>query len=419
MKVVLISTSDKLGGASVASYRLGKAFDENNLDATMLVRDISRDDNFIQRVGGLITNLQGKLLHAFEKLSFIPYEKSKELRFQFSSAKYGIDISKNKYVLEADIIHLHWINNGFLSWKSIEKLVRLGKPIVWTLHDRWVFTGGCHITKDCLNYEEQCGNCYYLKSPRSSDLSHQIWMKKQEIFRKGNFTFITCSQFLGNMAKRSGLLSSQRVISIPNPIDTTFYFNKPNTLELRAQFSLPKDKFCVLFIAGNIANKFKGLHYLIEALELIFKEGESTEIELVVVGKDKNNILSDVGIPYTFLGLMQNASEIVDIYNAVDIFVTPSIEDNLPNVVMESMACETPVIGFKTGGIPEMVDDGINGFIVSQKDVLALKESILKLYNDRILLNTFKSKARKKIVDNYSNESVTKMFRKVYQDLLN
>ncbi|MGI9159333.1 MAG: hypothetical protein ACR2K1_06240 [Saprospiraceae bacterium] len=161
-----------------------------------------------------------------ERLSFLPFERDRSVRFSFSLANFGHDIRKHPLVQGADVLHLHWINQGFLSLQNIRQLATLGKPIVWTLHDMWAFTGGCHYSGACDHYQHGCGNCPFLRRPGSQDLSKTILDRKRVLFPK-NIHFVTSSEWLCGVARSSALLQSYSVEAIAIPVDTDIF--KPMT----------------------------------------------------------------------------------------------------------------------------------------------------------------------------------------------
>jgi len=137
---------------------------------------------------------------------------------------YGRNISRHPLVQEADIIHLHWVNFGMLSIQNIRQLLDTGKPVYWTLHDMWAFTGGCHHSGNCMNFQQSCGNCQeFMKQPGENDLSHQRWTQKFNAFQAPNLHIITCSDWLKNRAASSSILKNQRIESIPNAINTELF----------------------------------------------------------------------------------------------------------------------------------------------------------------------------------------------------
>ena len=422
-----------MGGAAIACLRLLAILEQTEgIEVTMLVQEKKRDNPNVKAIAE--TWLQKKL--AFERfirerLYFKFQEKNKEIRFAFSPANSGIDISGHPLVQEADIIHLHWINFGFLSLKSLEKLFQLNKPIVWTLHDMWAFTGGCHHSGDCENYQISCGNCVqYLKNPSPTDLSNKVWQRKSAIFdyslqlrsgngqlrSKGDITIIGCSQWLANRAKKSSLFKDFSVKAIPNPLDTNL-FSPQNKEETRTKLGLPIDKKLILFVAAKVSVIWKGFSYFQEALEILKAQvPHNQDIELVVLGESDTETIQKLPFKAYALGRISDVNQIVSIYSAADVFVTSSIQENLPNTIMEAMACGTPAIGFEVGGIPEMIEHQQNGFLAKYKSAESLAEGmkwvLFEANRDELSKN-----ARQKVLNNYSERVVIEQYLEVYRNM--
>jgi len=359
---------------------------------------------------------------AFERLYFRLFEKSKEVRFAFSPANTGIDISQHPLVQEADILHLHWVNFGFLSIESLGKLFSLGKPIVWTLHDMWAFTGGCHHSGDCENYQGHCGNCLpYLRNPSPDDLSAKVWQRKHVIF--GDITklppiqIIGCSEWLANRARKSSLFKNLSIDAIPNPLDVHVF--KPTAkAEARAKLNLPVDKKLILFAAAKVTVIWKGFDYFQEALRILKEQiSKPEEIELVILGESDAELNKMLPFKTHALGRISDVEKIALIYSAADVFTIPSIQENLPNTIMEAMACGTPAVGFEVGGIPEMIAHQETGFLATYKSAENFAEGIkwVLFEGDGAVLG---ENARRKVLENYSQEVVKGRYLGVYRGLV-
>lgn len=397
MKILILNTSERTGGAAVAAGRLEKAL----LRVGVSVSKIVRKDTKLNR-----------LRFYWERLIiFLCNGLNRKKLFMVSIANTGEDISSNPLVKEADIIHLHWINQGFLSLNNIKKLVELNKPIVWTMHDMWPCTGICHHARDCKRYQEKCGSCIFLDS-KGNDLSTKIYNRKLSLYKLANITFVGCSQWLTNRAKQSRLLENKLVCSIPNPIDVSL-FRQKGQKEVRNLLGLPLNKKLLLFGALNATDRRKGIEYLITSLELLDRQ----DVELVVLGQVKENIRNMFSLPIHSIGYLSDELKIVDLYNAVDMFVTPSLEENLPNMIMESMARGTPCVGFRVGGIPEMIDHQVNGYVANYKDSKDLANGIQWVLEHKEP-QTLSEACIKKVKENYCEEIVAKQYIDLYKRLL-
>lgn len=399
MNVLLLNTYPH-GGAGVACRRLQGALHASGTTANLLT----------------VNDTGNRWPFYAERLSFVPYERDKSVRFSFSPANFGKDLTRHPLVREADVLHLHWINQGFLSLKNIRQLADLGKPIVWTLHDMWAFTGGCHYSQGCEHFKNTCGNCPYLKNPAPGDLSHRVWQRKRDLFPK-NIRFVTCSEWLAGVARSSGLLRDYPVTSIPNPIDTAVF--KPLTeaerQAYRAGKGIPPGARVLLFAAMKVSEARKGFRFLLEALQILKAQHPDFQLEILVLGKAEPEALAALPYPVHALGLVQEQAKLVEAYGAADVFAIPSLEDNLPNTVMESLACGTPVAGFATGGIPEMVGHLLEGFIAPQGDSRALAEGIFEVLNGKTDLEKYRAAARRKVETNYSNAVVAGRYLEIYK----
>lgn len=397
MKIVILNTSERTGGAAVAAGRLGKALKQAGIQVDKLVRD----DTWLNRFRFYWERL----------IIFLCNHLNRKNLFAVSIANTGKDLSGNPSIKEADIIHLHWINQGFLSLKDIEALVKLNKPIVWTMHDMWPCTSICHHARDCEKFQTGCKSCFFLKS-KGKDISTSVFDKKLSLYKDANITFVGCSRWLSGRAKKSYLLQDKTVLSIPNPIDTEVYHPMDQGMA-RELLGLPSGKKLLLFGALNVTDKRKGIDYLIAALRKI----EKPDVELVVFGQVKDDIRGLFPVPIHSMGYLSDESKIVALYNAVDIFITSSLEENLPNTIMESMACGTPCVGFEIGGIPEMIDHKINGYVTNYKDANDLANGIQWVleHGDRQALS---DACVKKVQENYTEEVVAKKYLELYKSII-
>lgn len=397
MKVVILNTSERTGGAAVAAGRLGKALSR----AGVLVDKLVRKDTWLNRFRFYWERL----------IIFLCNHLNRKNLFAVSIANIGTDLSDHPLVKEADIIHLHWINQGFLSLKDIKLLAGLGKPIVWTMHDMWPCTGICHHARDCEKFQTECEACFFLNS-QSKDLSTSVLKKKLSLYKDANITFVGCSQWLAGRARKSILLRNKEVLSIPNPIDVNIYHPMQQPVA-RQLLGLPFDKKLLLFGALNVTDKRKGIDYLIEALGKIERE----DIELVVFGQVKEDIRNLFPVPIHSMGYLSDESKIVALYSAVDMFITSSLEENLPNTIMESMACGIPCVGFNIGGIPEMIDHKQNGYVAEYKNADDLAAGIQWVLGS-IDKSNLSGACVKKVKDNYSEEVVAKQYIELYKSII-
>ncbi|MDI3546995.1 MAG: hypothetical protein PWR10_647 [Halanaerobiales bacterium] len=412
MKIVHISSSDIQGGAARAAYRLNQALNRLDIDSRMFVRTKKGDDltvSFPNTSKSIYDNSIPSLNFYLERYP-VP----------FSTGREGVDISNDSLIKDAEIINLHWINGDFLSLKSLNKLERLNKPIVWTLHDMWPFTGGCHYSNFCDRYQEKCGRCPILKSDQEEDLTRKVWLKKHEIFNKLDLTIVTPSKWLAESARESSLFSDSEIKVIPNTLDTGIF--KPIDKKVaRMILNLPMDKHLVLFGAVKATkDKRKGFTYLKEALEkLSFRRKDfNNNLELLVFGASSSEEMESFPYKVNFMGTLKDDYTLALCYSAADVFIAPSLEDNLPNTVMESMACGTPVVAFNIGGMPDMLEHKKNGYLAEYKSAEDLAEGIGWILKDERRLKVLGKETREKVINNYSFRIVGKKYLNLYEELL-
>ncbi|MBK8922900.1 MAG: glycosyltransferase family 4 protein [Saprospirales bacterium] len=401
---ILLLTTYAHGGAGVACRRLQKALQQNGEHAAILTRE----------------QMPSRWPFYLERLSFLPFERDKAVRFAFSLANFGQDIAHHPAVRKADILHLHWINQGFLSLTALKNLAALGKPVVWTLHDMWAFTGGCHYSGNCQRYRQVCGNCPYLRRPAPKDLSNRIWQRKKAVFPK-NLQLVTCSKWLGATARESSLFRHYDILSIPNPIDTASFspMEAVKRQDFRRETGIPPNTFVLLFVSMKVQEERKGFRYLREALHVLKKNMPELPVTLLVLGAVNPADLDALPYPCHSLGLVKDDALLAKAYSSADVFVIPSLEDNLPNTVMESLSCGTPVAGFNTGGIPEMVDHLQNGYIAEQRDSQGLANGLQWiLAGGPENLDRLRAAARNKVEKHYAEAVVANQYINLYQRLL-
>ena len=407
MRVLIVNTSERTGGAAVAANRLMKALNNNGVKAKMLVRDKESD---ALTVVGLP---KSPLLHwhfLWERLViFVRSRFSRKHLFEIDLANTGSDITRLPEFQEADVIHLHWINQGMLSLSGIQKILRSGKPVVWTMHDIWPATAICHLTLGCRSFTSTCKSCRLL--PGSSGLAQSVWRKKQRLLEDGNIFFVACSRWLESEAKASALLKGHKITSIPNPIDIHIY-NRCNKKEARQRLGLPADKKLILFVSQRVTNRNKGMAYLMEACDQL---KDLPQLGVIILGGHAEEVTTQ--LPTFPLGYVNDEHRIVDVYNAVDVFVLPSLSENLPNTIMEAMACGVPCVGFRVGGIPEEIDHKQNGYVADYRSAEDLARGIRWILTEADY-ESLCQHAVHKVAQNYSQQSVAIKYLDVYQQAM-
>ncbi|MBQ9261033.1 MAG: glycosyltransferase family 4 protein [Prevotella sp.] len=409
MRVLIVNTSERTGGAAVAANRLMMALNNNGVKAKMLVRDKESDS---LTVVGLPKSPMLNWHFLWERLViFFHCRFSRKHLFEIDLANTGSDITKLREFQEADVIHLHWINQGMLSLSGIRKILKSGKPVVWTMHDIWPATAICHLTLNCRNFTTHCHNCRLLPGKgSSSDLSTSVWRKKEKMLEDSSIYFVTCSHWLEQEAKASALLRGQKIVSIPNPIDTHIY-RSGDKQAARKNLGLPEDKRLILFVSQRVTNKNKGMDYLIDACRQL------KDYELVILGGHAEEVVDQLPLKAHPLGYVNDERRIVEIFQAVDVFVLPSLSENLPNTIMEAMACGVPCVGFKVGGIPEEIDHKRNGYVAEYRDSDDLARGIRWILSEADY-DQLSQEAVRKVAHSYSQQSVAISYLDVYHQAM-
>lgn len=416
MRVLIVNTSEKTGGAAVASNRLLNALNNNGVKAKMLVRD--KETDHITVVG-----LRGSLWQRWNFLwerwcIFCHLHFSKKHLFEIDIANVGTDITSLPEFKKADVIHLEWINQGMLSLAGIRKIIASGKAVVWTMHDLWPASAICHYARSCTAFKTGCHHCRLLQGGGSSnDLSSKVWKRKSAVYRDSDIRFVACSRWLEQQARQSGLLQGLNVVTIPNPIDTGVFHPLDKQAARLALGIVPNEnRKIILFVSQRVTDERKGVSYFIEAVsQLVSLHPELREqIAVAILGGHAEDIVPQLPVPAYPLGYVNDEKTIVNAYNAADVFVLPSLEDNLPNTLMEAMACGVPCVSFHVGGIPEMIDHQTNGYVARFKDAADLMCGIRWILTEADYAALSKN-AVQKVNTSYSQRSVALKYADVYE----
>ena len=417
MRVLIVNTSERTGGAAVAAHRLMEALNNYGVKAKMLVRDKQTDS---LTVVGLRDKWYQQWCFLWERfVIWIHLHFRRSHLFEIDIANAGTDITKLPEFQEADVIHLHWVNQGMLSLGGIRKILRSGKPVVWTMHDIWPATAICHYARNCRNYRTACGHCPLLSNgKRNNDLASRVWRRKEQMLNGQSISYVACSKWLCGEARLSALLHGQKIVSIPNAIDTRVYC-PADRQQARQSTGLPTDRQLILFVSQRVTDQRKGMDFLIEAVRLMvdhFPEMKQ-QVGIAVLGGHSDELTDRLSLPVYPLGYVSDERQIVNIYRSADVFVTPSLEDNLPNTIMEAMACGVPCVGFKVGGIPEEIDHQKNGYVAAYRDAEDLARGIHWILQEADYEALSKA-AVSKVSRSYSQQSVALKYTEVYNEAI-
>jgi glycosyltransferase involved in cell wall biosynthesis len=353
---------------------------------------------------------------AKETFDAIPFKLHNQKPKNTFSLQFMPDrIYHNVSKINPDIVNIHWANSAFM---QIETPNKLNKPIVWTLHDMWAFTGGCHYSENCNRYTTNCGACPQLDSKTSNDLSYWVWKRKAKAWKNLNLTIISPSHWLAKCALSSSLFQNLRVETIPNGIDTEIYHPIDKSVA-RSLLNLPKDKKLVLFGAlQSTSDKRKGFHLLQSALQYLSLSGWQEKFELVIFGDSQPKNQHEFGFKTYYLGTLSDDLSLALVYSAADVFVLPSIEDNLPNTILEAMACGTTCVAFNIGGMPDMIEHQKNGYLAQPFKIEDLAQGITWVLEGKERNQKLSNLAREKIEREFTLELQSHRYLSLFQSIL-
>lgn len=423
MRIIHLSTSDSGGGAARAAHRLHTGLRRLGHDSKMLVlKRGSGDDNVIALrprddffARWTRKRTAGKIWRDYEQ--YRPTLPPGIEPFSDSRSPYGPEIVRQ--LPACDLINLHWIG-GYLDYRSFFAGYPKHVPIVWRMADMGVFTGGCHYTQGCEKFTAQCGACPQLGSSDPNDLSRRVWLDKSASFamtgpgefQVGGLHIVGPSQWIAKEAKRSSLFKDFPVTVIPNGLDTDEFAPRDRNF-CRELWDIPRDAKVVMFAAESVINERKGFAQLAQAIS---KMGRIENLLLLSVGGGKCELPG--GLPHHGVGKISNDRLMSTLYSASDVFVIPSLQESFGQTVSESLACGTPVVGFASGGIVDMVRPGQTGWLAPTGDVTALSEAIETALRDDSRRLAMSPICRDIAVNEYSLDVQARAYSRLYETLI-
>jgi glycosyltransferase involved in cell wall biosynthesis len=418
VKILHISTADNGGGAARSAYRLHDGLRRSGQHSRMYVLDKYTNDPWVtrfqsshRRIDWIARNARRLRLN----LSHRRYAKTSPPEQTFFSEDrtpfYG---DACRQMPETELINLHWVA-GFLDLGAFFAWLRPGMPLVWTLHDMGIFTGGCSQDLGCGKFTQQCGACPQLGSSDESDLTRDVWRRKKKYYstlHSKRLHIVTPSRWLGEQVKRSPLLSRFSRSVIPYGLDLEVF--KPRDRHFsREVLGIPQDAKVILFVSNGLHTHLKGFKHLVGALEGV---SSSSGIFLLCLGFGSSPAIEQ--FPHAHIPSMTNDRSLSMVYSAADVFVLPSLADNLPNTMLEALACGTPVVGFATGGIPDGVRPEVTGLLAKTGDSAELRAAILKILNNDARRAEMSANCRRVAVAEYDLSLQTSRYVEIYKEML-
>jgi glycosyltransferase involved in cell wall biosynthesis len=414
MRVVQISTSETSGGAALAANRLHKALNaRGDVESTMFVGSAQSSGAGVKEFNpvwpgprglGRLLFRAGRRLHRSVKSAYGPL---------FSQEWTSFGCWPLHQLPPADLYHLHWTAD-LVDFRMLPRLARRA-PVVWTLHDMNPFTGGCHYDLECGRFSAQCGSCPILASSQMEDASAATLRRKLAILSaipNDGLTVVSPSRWMAGESRRSAAFGRFEARVIPNGIDLEV-FCQIDRAAARGRLGLGTEDRVVLFVADVLHDTRKGWTKLRQALAAVT---QLPRLRVLTLGRGDLQQMS--GPAFQHLGQLSEATAIRDAYNAADLFIIPSLQDNFPNTVIESLACGTPVVGFATGGVADAVEHGICGLLAATGDTSELAMHIRRVLTDHSLRAAMGTAARARAVALYGVERQAQTYHALYDELI-
>ena len=417
MKIAIINKSDSTGGAAVVSLRLTQALRRLGHDTRMIVEEKTTDFPYVIPAA---SHQRAMIPFLAERLKiYLANGRNRSTLFRIDTCSDGLPLHKIPFMKEADVICLNWINQGMLSINGIEKLLKLGKPIVWTMHDMWCMTGICHHAGDCKRYlapDGECTECPLM--PFGSKLSTKTLLQKLELYKgvNGNLIHFVCvSNWLARLAKRSTLMKDQSVSVIPNafPIDRDSAMLEPK--------KRTADR-TIIFGAARLDDPVKGFPTLIQATQILHDiyPDHAKHLKLVTFGSIKNpELLKDIAIDHTHLGKV-SPSQLKTIYVEGDIVLSTSEWETLPGTLIEGQAWGCIPVALDHGGQGDIIEHLETGYLAPYDDdpdenATSIAEGILWAYQAP---ESVRTKMHKNVCDRFSEEAVASQYISLFKSLI-
>ncbi len=410
VKILHVNYNDSGGGSAKSVYRLHQTLLAEGVDSQLLVSQKQRREKNISGAANWPANLLRRVRLAGDKIPLLTYRKRDTI--SFSTQRWPNKIGRRIRSFKADLVNLHWVGHGML---PIESLDELSSPLVWTLHDMWPISGGCHVHLDCLNYRYSCGRCPQLGSKTDHDLSNKIWLKKQKAWRKIPLTLVAPSRWMAELASESELLPMAKIEMIPHGVDTQI-FRPLDKGAARESLALPQDKQIILFGAAG-AGRHKGFALLKEAAISLSPEIKS-KLELIIFGPQKPGLTQQFGFPVRSVGPIDDENKLAQFYAAADITAVPSLQESFGLIAAESLACGSPVVAFATSGLLDIVDHEQNGYLAQPFEIADLAHGITWLLQDQTRRASLATRGREKVERDFDLNLQAARYLALYDELL-
>ena len=408
LKILHINTWGGIGGAFIASNRLHRAllnvginsvFAYGKTNPGLLTKDLS----------------QYRIIQKNNRIEYFLTRLGKKFGLNDIGNISSFALKQQEYFDQTTVLNFHNLHDDYFSYLALSTLTQ-DQPAVWTLHDLWSFTGHCAYSYDCSRWKTGCGKCPYPNAEPAirRDSTRLEWKLKNWIYSHSNLTIVTPSTWLTKQAKQS-MLKRFSIHHIPNGIDTEDY-QPLNSKQCRSLLGIPTSKKVLMFGAQRLEDFRKGgdlLLKILSSLPLALK----AETVLLTLGNGGEAISDAVEMQSLDLGYVSSDRLKSIAYSAADLFIFPTRADNLPLVLQESMACGTPMVSFKVGGVPDLVRPGITGYLAQPEDAQDFSNGIVQLLEDKTLRKQMSQNCRAITLKEYSIKLQAQRYIDLYNKL--
>lgn len=406
VKVVHVGLGGNSGSAA-AVRRLNDKLKENGVCSDTVEMTFDNKSNLSDTMSSGFLILKNRLFYGRVRT---------KKGYPFFSCEISHEIKELEKIKAADIIHLHWVE-GFYSLSNLKYVLDLGKPIVWTCHDSWIFTGGCCVKDGCHKFETECKECKYIIGSKKKDISYWHFNKKKNLLKDKNITFIAPSQWMKNNLEKS-FLKGKNIRTLFN-VPGFHVFGPRNREEISNKFStkiLRDEKITILVGADSFEQEYKGMQDVLDTLALMYEKNQTLaeKIRILIVGKawQDNDIINKY--EHYNLGHIDSEYDMSCVYSMADILMFPSHDDNLPYMVIESLACGTPVLAYAIGGIPEIIEHKQSGYLVEEVSVNKFCDGVRWLMEHPLDREIVAQSVRMR----FDEEKIVKEYIELYSGLL-
>lgn len=410
LNILHISTADNTGGSARSAYRIHRGLREQGHRSRMLVRTRVTNDPDVAPVHGGRPMIRG--------LDLFGRYVVDRLDLQYWWYPSSFLLTRHPWFRDADIIQLYNTHGGYFSHLALPRISR-HRPMVWRLSDMWPLTGHCAYSHDCERWQIGCGSCPILGEypALKRDTTALLWKMKKRIYDRSQLVVVVTNSWMAGLVKDSPLLGRFPVRMIPNGVDTEVFRPIPKTAA-RETLGVPPQAKVVLFNAHVATTKTrKGGEFVRPALERVAASG-IRDLLLVVLGERAEAWEESPSYRTLRLGFTQSDHLLASVYSAADVLLHPAVVENLAGGIIESMACGTPVIAFRVGGIPDVVRDGETGYLAGLRDIEDLSGGLRKVLLAQKMQLEMADQCRRTIEAGYTRELELQRFASLYGDIL-